>query len=318
MYKMLWWKDARQFWPIWVFVALAAALVQGLLLHYLGQDARHGALGYSALVCASLYAFAAGAAAFAGEREMGTLRLLDILPADRRRVWAAKVSFALATTLALTILLVSMAALHTGRWKPEGLISPWEALACAMIVVIALSWGLFWSAILSSALGAALSAIFCTGVSLSLLISQIDNVYLHQVRLPLFVLCQLCLFLTTLLASVLIFAHSMHRKWIRLEFRSPIIADLPDSTSERAIQPPVQSDMAMPSAFLPANSAALAHVPMAEQPLRSTLRAQVQALVWQTMQEGKKTWYFLAAVALILPLMMFLWSGGGVGLGELS
>jgi hypothetical protein len=89
MYARLWWKDARQFWPIWVFLALAAAVVQGLLLHYLEQDARHGALGVSALICASLYAFATGAAAFAGERETGTLRLLDVLPIDRRVVWLA-------------------------------------------------------------------------------------------------------------------------------------------------------------------------------------------------------------------------------------
>ena len=73
MYARLWWKDARQFWPIWVFLALAAAVMQGLLLHYLGQDARHGALGCLALICASLYAFATGAAAFAGEQEAGTL-----------------------------------------------------------------------------------------------------------------------------------------------------------------------------------------------------------------------------------------------------
>ena len=71
-------------------LGLAAVVMQGLLLYYLGQDARNGVLGLSALTCASLYAFAAGAAAFAGERETGTLRLLDILPVDRRVVWAAR------------------------------------------------------------------------------------------------------------------------------------------------------------------------------------------------------------------------------------
>ena len=45
MYARLWWKDARQFWPIWVFLALAAAAVQGLLLYFLGQDVRQGWLG---------------------------------------------------------------------------------------------------------------------------------------------------------------------------------------------------------------------------------------------------------------------------------
>ena len=48
-----------------------------------------------------LYAFAVGAAAFAGERETGTLRLLDMLPAPRRVVWAGKVSFAIVSTIGL-------------------------------------------------------------------------------------------------------------------------------------------------------------------------------------------------------------------------
>ena len=123
----------------------------------------------SALICASLYAFATGAAAFAGERETGTLRLLDILPVDRRVVWAGKVSFALVTTLALTLLLLAMAAVSTDRWKPQGSLSVWEALSFGMIVLLALGWGLFWSAILSNALTAAVMAICCTGVSLSFL-----------------------------------------------------------------------------------------------------------------------------------------------------
>ena len=317
MYKTLWWKDTRQFWPIWVFLALAAAIVQGLLLYYLGQDARHGALGYSALICASLYAFAAGAAAFAGEREMGTLRLLDILPADRRRVWVAKASFALVTTLALTAVLMVMAAIYTDKWKPGGLLSPWEGLAFAMIVVIALSWGLFWSAILSTALGAAIAAIFCTVVSLSLLLSRLDNTFVYQVGLPLFVLCELCLFLITLFASELIFARSVRGKRIRFEFRAPIVIELLDSTSERFTQPNLRSDVTMTAAFPAPNSMGVVPISTADQPGRWSLRAQVRALVWQTMKEGRKTWCLLAAITVISPLMMFLWLGGGVSLAEL-
>ena len=89
-------------------------------------------LGVSALICASLYAFATGAAAFAGERETGTLRLLDILPVDRRVVWASKVSFALVTTLALTLMLLAMAAVATDHWKPQGSLSMWQALSFGM------------------------------------------------------------------------------------------------------------------------------------------------------------------------------------------
>ena len=97
MYARLWWKDARQFWPIWLFCSgRRGHAVADVELR--GRPVRYGALGVSALLWAGLYALAAGAAAFAGERETGTLRLLDILPADRRVVWAGKVSFALVTT----------------------------------------------------------------------------------------------------------------------------------------------------------------------------------------------------------------------------
>ena len=49
-----------------------------------------------------------------------------------------------------------------------------------MIVLLALGWGLFWSAILSNALTAAVMAICCTGVSLSFLMSRLDNVFLNR------------------------------------------------------------------------------------------------------------------------------------------
>ena len=94
MYARLWWKDARQFWPIWLVLIVAAAVTQWMMLIFVGGSARFGGLGISALIWASLYALAVGAAAFAGERETGTLTLLDHLAADRSVVWAGKVSFA--------------------------------------------------------------------------------------------------------------------------------------------------------------------------------------------------------------------------------
>ena len=130
MYARLWWKDARQFWSIWVFLLVAAAVIQALLLHFLGQSMRHGPLGILAITCASLYAFATGAAAFAGEREMGTLLLLDILPIDRRVVGASKVSFALVTTLGLMLALLAMAAISTDQWNDERNLSAWRGDRC--------------------------------------------------------------------------------------------------------------------------------------------------------------------------------------------
>ena len=113
MYVRLWWKDLRQFWPIWLVLILAAALTQWMILIFIGRPARFGGLGISALLWASLYAVAVGAGAFAGERETGTLKLLDNLPADRSVVWLGKFSFGLVTSVALTLLLLIMAAAST-------------------------------------------------------------------------------------------------------------------------------------------------------------------------------------------------------------
>ena len=66
-----------------------------------------------------LYAFAVGAAAFAGERETGTLRLLDLLPASRRVVWAGKVSFAFVTTAALAVILLALAVIDLPGGIPQ-------------------------------------------------------------------------------------------------------------------------------------------------------------------------------------------------------
>ena len=37
MYARLWWKDARQFWPIWVVLVLGAAATQWMVLISLGR-----------------------------------------------------------------------------------------------------------------------------------------------------------------------------------------------------------------------------------------------------------------------------------------
>ena len=304
MYARLWWKDARQFWPIWVFLALAAVVVQGLLLHYLEQDARNGALGISALICTSLYAFATGAAAFAGEREMGTLRLLDVLPIDRRVVWVGKVSFALATTLALALVLLATAAMSTEQWKPEGSLSIAEALSFGMIVLVALGWGLFWSAILSNALTAAVVAICCAGVSLSLLISRADNPLIYRVGLPIFALCQLLLFLATLLASVMIFARAMRWKRFQLEFRSPVVVNLADSTGPGRAQLQTQTAVATVLASMASPGTAAPGLPTTDRAPHRSWVVEARAVAWQTIAAGRKTWCLLAGIGLVLPALI--------------
>jgi len=307
MYARLWWKDVRQFWPIWVFLALAAAVVQGLLLHYLGRDARQGLLGFSALLCASLYAFAAGAAAFAGEREAGTLRLLDILPVNRRVVWAGKVSFALVTTLALALVLLAMAAMSTDRWMPLGFLSFWVSLGFGMIVLVALGWGLFWSAILSNALTAAVMAICCTVLSQSL------PLLFHEVFLggPLLMvaLWQLFVILATTTASDVIFAGAMRWRRVQFEFRSPVVVTRVGSASPTRAQLQIQSPVDTMQTSAPRPVAGAPGSLATDQSPRRSWVVEARALAWQTMKEGGRTWCLLAAIGLVLPMLIFLISG---------
>ena len=117
MVARLWWKDARQFWPIWVLLAVVGLAAQWLILHYVGENARNGGLAVVALGWTCLYAFAIAASAFAGERENRTLHLLDALPVDRWWIWTGKVSFAVVSTCALGLLLFLAAALTTDKWQ---------------------------------------------------------------------------------------------------------------------------------------------------------------------------------------------------------
>jgi hypothetical protein len=200
-----------------------------------------------------------------------------------------------------------MAALYTDRWDLGRSVSTWEALSFAMIVLIALGWGLFWSAILSSALTAAVMAIFCTAVSLSLLMSRLDNILLGRVDLSVFVLWHFCLFLVTLIASVAIFARSMRWKRVQIEFRSPIVINLADARGPGRIQLQVQSLVTTIPIAPPAVGLRNA-MASNELPQRSWVAA-ARAMAWQTTKEGRKTWALLAAIWLVTPGLMFLWSG---------
>jgi hypothetical protein len=165
MYMRLWWKEARLFWPIWAFLILAAGVAQLLMHQYASPEFRGTMLGPLAILWASLNAFAVGAAAFAGERETGTLRLLDLLPAPRPVVWAGKASFAIVTTTALAAVLLGLAALDAPgtleRWRVRDGLDP---VSLGALMFQGLAWGLLCSAMLGSALLSAVSALGITAI----------------------------------------------------------------------------------------------------------------------------------------------------------
>ena len=229
MYARLWWKDARQFWSIWVFLASGSGRDPALLLHFLGQSVRYVRWPPGHHLCQSLVHLNR-AAAFAGEaldRDTPLTRHLTDRSTCRR---SDKVSFALVTSLVLMLVLLAMAATSTDNWKDEGELSIWEAITVGMIVPVALGWGLFWSAILSNALTAAVVAICCT-VSLGFLLTGLDRFYLNQFDLYAFVLWEAVLFVLTSITSLIIFNQGVHWKRLGVTLRSPIVVSFPDSTS---------------------------------------------------------------------------------------
>jgi hypothetical protein len=308
MYARLWWKDARQFWPIWVFLASAAAMTQTLVLHFVGREARYGLLGLLALGWTCLYAFAVGAAAFAGERETGTLRLLDVLGAGRRTVWAGKVSFALVTTLALGLVLLTMAAQETEHWvAPQERSSFWDARSHGGVVLVALGWGLLCSAVLSNALAAAVLAIVCTGLSWSALMMGHDVLdegwyWPHQV-----VLGELAAALATMVASNVAFNWSLRPRRLRFQIQSPILVKRDTSPRPSRVHWQLQSPVG------PAKAEPLPELELtpaveeitADQPRPRSWIAEARALAWQTRREGRWTWWILLLpIALALPLLI--------------
>jgi hypothetical protein len=164
MVARLWWKDLRQFWPIWALIAIVALVAQRLIVHYASESARTGELAGFALGWTCLYAFAVAAAAFAGERENRTLGWLDAIPVGRSRIWVAKATFAAASTLALGLVLLAAAATDTDKWVS---VRPFEGIITGLaVLLIVLGCGLLWSSVTNNAL---LAAVLSIGTSLVIL-----------------------------------------------------------------------------------------------------------------------------------------------------
>lgn len=162
MFARLWWKEARQTWPVWTFLILVGLAIQGLVLWYARAGGEPSGLAVVADVVTLIYVFLIAAAIFAGERENDTLWILDALPVERLRLWAAKASFAFATALGLGGLLL-LAALVLGGYTTQWRTVSGVTLLCGLV---AMGWGLFWSSLLANAMAAAVLAMVSLSVSL--------------------------------------------------------------------------------------------------------------------------------------------------------
>ena len=269
MVARLWWKDARQFWSIWVLLAVVGLAVQGLSLHYLGKVARNGDLAVMALCWTCLYAFAIAVSAFAGERENRTLHLLDALPVDRWRIWTGKVSFAVVSTFALGILLFLAAALATDNWER---FTPWWGLfSGATVLFVVLGCGLFWSAVMSNTLLAAVLSVFTA----LLLVPALDAELKLELGQGVMSLYQVFCGVVGLGASCLLFIRSgpPHRPLIRRRVQ-PLTARLTAPAVEVATRAPRQPR------YWP---------------------AAARSLTWQTFRELHSVWWWLGLLCLVVP-----------------
>jgi hypothetical protein len=164
MVMRLWWKDARQFWPIGALLVVFGSVIQVLAVKYGGPGIRDGALVFLAFLWTSLYAFAVTAAAFAGERESRTLVLLDTFAIGRWRLWGAKTAFALVTTALLAVLMLLIAAINTSSLEIERY-KPLVGLMIGVLILLEiLGWGMFFSSFLKNPLTAAILAIVCVTI----------------------------------------------------------------------------------------------------------------------------------------------------------
>jgi hypothetical protein len=301
MYRRLWWKDARQFWPIWAFLLLVGVVAQLLVHHYADPGNRLRTLAALALGWPALYAFALGAAAFAGEREHGTLALLDALPAPRRVVWAGKVSFALASTFALSLVLLLLAQLEASPTE-----MPWrlqDDVLIGALLLMCLACGLFCSAILPGALLAAVAAILLAALGQFLAADRVGTPFGMMEW-------NLSLTAAALVGSLIAFTWGRRRRWrLGVELRSPVIvrwarpAGARMGRSPRAAEAPVAAAGSAPAPIAPGRLIAPA-IWTADRPRPRSRLAELRSLMGQTMREGRSTWLLLLAIGLICPAQM--------------
>ena len=115
-----------------------------------------------------LYAFAVAAASLAGERENGTLWLLDALPAGRGSVWGAKISFALGSTRGAGVVARCPVVSLDGNVGDAPAVGTRRSITGALVLLQVLGWGFFWSAICGHALTAAVLAVCSMGLTMPL------------------------------------------------------------------------------------------------------------------------------------------------------
>ncbi|WP_435017436.1 hypothetical protein TA3x_005042 [Tundrisphaera sp. TA3] len=222
MIARLWWKEMRVIWPAWPILFGAGLALQ---LFLISTGAQAPILVAVPLFWPALYAFVVSAAAFAGERENGTLVLLDSLHVTRRPLWLGKASFALASTFALGLAMLPVGLLGQGGSQNvvrlAGIYGDFSSL-----FIEGVAWGLLWSALLRNPMIAGMMALASVGAVSSLATGRGEINFSPDESIP----ARLIAATVALLASRSIVTRGPRAEW------SPAFLDEIDATG-RASRP---------------------------------------------------------------------------------
>ncbi|HKD35542.1 MAG TPA: hypothetical protein VKB78_02040, partial [Pirellulales bacterium] len=139
------WKEYRAIRVFWLLLAALSVLASWLLAMLWQNEPSINGLIYSfALGAPAFFAVACSAAAFAVEREEGTIEFLRAVPASPQQVFWSKTALSLVGTLAMLVILLPLARLFTGQFPED---HQWQGMLGLWLVAAfeAIAWGTFFS-----------------------------------------------------------------------------------------------------------------------------------------------------------------------------
>ncbi|MGA2257351.1 MAG: hypothetical protein ABSG53_22060, partial [Thermoguttaceae bacterium] len=165
------WKEYRAQRAFWISMVVLTVLAELLLLagyrhsFFYSLPERIQPLFAAGLALAAFYALGSGATLFAAERETETYDFLRGLPVTPLVVFAGKVVFALASTVAL-FLLAWTVALALARELPDPLFHRQIWALCGLGGIELLAWGILFSLLLKRPLVAVICAVTVVSIIL--------------------------------------------------------------------------------------------------------------------------------------------------------
>jgi hypothetical protein len=232
------WKEYREQRSIWLALALVSlGSLVGLPLAYQPEPSQQAAfldlLRVIAVVLAWTYGMVCGAMLLAGEREAGTQAFLDTLPTGRLPLWLGK-ALAGGLFLALQLAVLGFVAGVQGLFMEQ-----YRVVGALLLIALGLSgygWGLFFSAVQSSVLGAIGMTILAHAVLLPVLnlvllvVMTLLSVVLHDQRLSELAVVPaglLWLVLPWPLSALIFSRTDFQRHPLRLRRRAPVALAAP-------------------------------------------------------------------------------------------